>query len=118
MTLGLKENFLKSCLVAIGVQEDFMFISSGFINCRNGRKIFKYIGLPMGDELHKYYLTSSGKGSSKEIKIMGNCVYISLVGKIVWNNFLLSVILIFNLSYMKMPNKVWREVVKIQRVFS
>jgi hypothetical protein len=43
--------------------------------------------------------------------------YVSLGGRIVLINAVLSSIPIFFLSYMKMPVKVWREVVKIQRNF-
>jgi hypothetical protein len=43
--------------------------------------------------------------------------YVSLGGRIVLINAVLSSIPIFFLSYMKMPVKVWREVVKLQRNF-
>jgi hypothetical protein len=43
--------------------------------------------------------------------------HISLGGRIVMINAVLSAIPVFFLSYMKMPLKVWREVVKIQRTF-
>jgi hypothetical protein len=43
--------------------------------------------------------------------------YISLGGRIVVINAVLNSLPIFFLSYMKMPVKVWREVVKIQRKF-
>jgi hypothetical protein len=43
--------------------------------------------------------------------------YVSLGGRIVLINAVLSSIPIFFLSYMKMPVKVWKEVVSIQRNF-
>jgi hypothetical protein len=43
--------------------------------------------------------------------------YISLGGRIVLINAVLNAIPIFYLSYIKMPVKVWRELVKIQRQF-
>jgi mannosylglycoprotein endo-beta-mannosidase len=43
--------------------------------------------------------------------------YVSLGGRIVLINAVLNVIPIFYLSYMKMPLKVWKELVKIQRTF-
>jgi hypothetical protein len=43
--------------------------------------------------------------------------YVSLGGRIVLINAVLNAILIFYLSYMKMPKKVWKELVKIERVF-
>ncbi|MCI08605.1 RNA-directed DNA polymerase (Reverse transcriptase), partial [Trifolium medium] len=43
--------------------------------------------------------------------------YVSLGGRIVLINAVLSAIPIFYLSFMKMPVKVWKEVVKIQRKF-
>jgi hypothetical protein len=52
----------------------------------------------------------------KRLGYWGN-KYVSLGGRIVLINAVLSSILIFYLSYMKMPAKVWKEVVKIQRSF-
>jgi hypothetical protein len=43
--------------------------------------------------------------------------YVSLGGRIVLINAVLNAIPIFYLAYMKMPKKVWKELVKIQRVF-
>jgi hypothetical protein len=43
--------------------------------------------------------------------------YVSLGGRIVLINVVLNAIPIFYLSYMKMPMKVWKELVKIEQVF-
>jgi hypothetical protein len=43
--------------------------------------------------------------------------YVSLGGRIVLINAVLSAIPTFYLSFLKMPKKVWKEIVKIQRVF-
>jgi hypothetical protein len=43
--------------------------------------------------------------------------YVNLGGRIVMINAVLSAIPIFYLSFLKMPIKVWKEVVKIQRKF-
>jgi hypothetical protein len=43
--------------------------------------------------------------------------YVSLGGRIVLINAVLNAIPIFYLSYLKLPTKVWKELVKIQRTF-
>ncbi|GAU37423.1 hypothetical protein TSUD_395420 [Trifolium subterraneum] len=43
--------------------------------------------------------------------------YVTLGGRIVLSNAVLNAIPIFYLSFLKMPGKVWKEVVKIQRTF-
>jgi hypothetical protein len=55
-------------------------------------------------------------GVKKEITVVVN-KYISLGGRIVLINAVLSSIPLFYLLYMKMPVKVWKEVVSLQRNF-
>ncbi|GAU32684.1 hypothetical protein TSUD_145580 [Trifolium subterraneum] len=117
MASGLKVNFWKSSIMGVNVSHDFLVMASGFLNCRIGNLPFKYLGLPVGAnprlsttwapmlDLLKRRL---GKWGNK---------YISLGGRIVLINSVLSSIPIFFLSYMKMPLKVWREVVRLQRNF-
>jgi hypothetical protein len=54
MASGLKVNFWKSCLYGVNVSSDFMLMASGFLNCRVGTLPFKYLGLPVGANPHRY----------------------------------------------------------------
>jgi hypothetical protein len=114
---GLKVNFWKSCLVGVNVSNNFMEMASRFLNCRIGRTPFKYLGLPVGANPRRlatwYPMIEVLKN---RLNSWGNR-YLSLGGRIVLLNSVLSAIPIFYLSIMKMPVKVWKEVVKIQREF-
>ncbi|KAK2420573.1 hypothetical protein QL285_031284 [Trifolium repens] len=117
MASGLKVNFSKSCLIGINVEDDFLNMGTDFLNCKRGVAPFKYLGLPVGANPRKF---STWEPMLKVIRgrlgSWGN-KHISLGGRIVMINAVLSAIPVFFLSYMKMPMKVWREVVKIQRTF-
>jgi hypothetical protein len=117
MSSGLKVNFWKSYVMGINVSEEFLGMASNFLNCRVGSTPFKYLGLPVGANPRKW---STWDPMLKVIRgrlgSWGN-KYVSLGGRIVLINAVLNAIPIFYLSYMKMPNKVWKELVRIQRAF-
>jgi hypothetical protein len=117
MTSGLKVNFWKSCLVGINIPNDFLQMASGFLNCRVGQVPFMYLGLPVGanPRLSSTWVPMV-ETLKKRLGSWGN-KYVSLGGRIVLINAVLSSIPIFYLSYMKMPTKVWKEIVKLQRNF-
>ncbi|PNX73974.1 ribonuclease H, partial [Trifolium pratense] len=114
---GLKVNFWKSGIIRVNVLNDLLMIAANFLNCRIGNLPFKYLGLPVG--ANPKLMTTwqpmldiiRGRVGS-----WGN-KYLSFGGRIVMVNAVLNVIPIFYLSYLKIPGKVWREVVKIQRKF-
>jgi hypothetical protein len=117
MASGLKVNFWKSCLFGVNVSNEFLTMASDFLNCRLGLLPFKYLGLPVGANPR---LCSTWKPMLDAIKgrlcSWGNR-YVSLGGRIVLINAVLNSLPIFFLSYLKMPKKVWKELIKIQRVF-
>jgi hypothetical protein len=117
MVSGLKVNFWKSCLMGVNISNDFLLMASDFLNCRIGGIPFSYLGLPVGANPH---LASTWQPLvdvlKKRLGSWGN-KYVSLGGRIVLINAVLSSIPIFYLSYMKMPVKVWKEIVKLQRHF-
>jgi hypothetical protein len=92
-------------------------MASNFLNCRVGTIPFKYLGLPVGANPRK--LSTWEPMISMVRRRLGSWGnnYVSLGGCIVLINAVLNVIPIFYLSYMKMPMKVWKELVKNQRTF-
>ncbi|MCI14188.1 RNA-directed DNA polymerase (Reverse transcriptase), partial [Trifolium medium] len=92
-------------------------METDFLNCRCGHTPFKYLGLPVGANPRKLATWEPmlnairGKLSAWENK------HVTLGGRIVLINAVLNAIPVFYLSYLKMPVKVWKEVVKIQRTF-
>ncbi|KAK2449806.1 hypothetical protein QL285_008962 [Trifolium repens] len=117
MASGLKVNFWKSCLVGINVSNEFTLMASDFLNCRIGTLPFKYLGLPVGANPRRCSTWAPLLDAfRKRLGSWGN-KYISLGGRIVLINAVLNSLPIFFLSYMRMPEKIWREVVTIQRKF-
>jgi hypothetical protein len=117
MVSGLKVNFWKSCIMGTNVTDEFLDMASDFLNCRRGMIPFKYLGLPVGANPKKMSTWEPMLGVVRgRLGSWGN-KYVSLGGRIVLINAVLSAIPIFYLSYMKMPSKVWKELVKIQRTF-
>ncbi|MCH79323.1 LINE-1 reverse transcriptase like [Trifolium medium] len=114
---GLKVNFWKSNIIGVNVSNDFLEMAATFLNCRIGNTPFKYLGLPVGANPR---LMSTWKPMIDVIRgrvgSWGN-KYLSFGGRIVMVNAVLNAIPIFYLSYLKLPVKVWKEVVKIQRKF-
>jgi hypothetical protein len=85
--------------------------------CKIGSVPFTYLGLPVGanPRLEMTWhpliqLLTSRLGS------WGN-KYVSLGGRVVLLNSVLNAIPIFYMSVMKMPVKVWKKIVRIQRDF-
>jgi hypothetical protein len=114
---GLKVNFWKSCLVGVNVPGDFLHMATDFLNCRMGSLPFTYLGLPVGAN-PRVYTTWNPVISviKRRLGAWGN-KYVSLGGRIVLINSVLNSIPIFFLSYLKMPMKVWKEIVRIERNF-
>ncbi|MCH82343.1 LINE-1 reverse transcriptase like, partial [Trifolium medium] len=84
---------------------------------RRGQIPFKYLGLSVGANPRKLATWEPMLNVIRgRLGAWGN-KYVSLGGRIVLINAVLSDIPIFYLSYLKMPVRVWKEVVKIQRRF-
>jgi hypothetical protein len=117
MVSGLKVNFWKSCVMGINVEDEFLAMASEFLNCRIGGIPFKYLGLPVGANPRKMSTWEPMLNVIRgRLGGWGN-KYVSLGGRIVLINAVLNAIPTFYLSYLKLPKKVWKELVKIQRVF-
>jgi hypothetical protein len=117
MASGLKVNFYKSCLMGINVPSEFMSMACDFLNCSEGAVPFKYLELPVGANSLKISTWEPLlEHISRKLNSWGH-KYVSLGGRIVLLNAVINAIPIFYLSFLKMPNKVWRRLVKIQRDF-
>ena len=90
-------------------------MASKFLHCKWGSLTFMYLDLPVGANVRKLStwepLLEHRRG---KLNSCGN-KYISLGGRIVLLNSMLKSIPIFYLSFLKMPMKVVKEVVGIQR---
>jgi hypothetical protein len=114
---GLKVNFWKSNIMGVNVSQDFMRLSSIFLNCRVGSIPFKYLGLPVGANPRKASTWEPLVQSLR--KRLGGWTnrFVSLGGRITLLNSVLNAIPIFYLSFIKIPVKVWKSIKRIQREF-
>jgi len=117
LTSGLKVNFTKSSVMGVNVGDEFLGLAERFLYCRVGSVPFTYLGLPVGANpcLQKtwqplLHLLANRLGS------WGNR-YVSLGGRVVFRNSVLSAIPIFFMSVMKMPVSVWKKIVRLQKEF-
>ena len=103
--------------MGINVEPAFMDMACIFLNCSQGCFPFKYFGLSVGGNPSQISTWDPLLDQfSKRLPSWGNR-YLSLGGRIVLLNPVLNVILIFYLSFFKMPVSVASKIVRIQREF-
>jgi hypothetical protein len=117
MASGLKVNFWKSGLSGINVPSTFMEMACNFLNCRLDNIPFKYLGLHIGANPKCVSTWDPLLEHLRKRLFSWRNKFISLGGRIVLINAVLNAIPIFYLSFYKMPSKVWRKIVRIQREF-
>jgi hypothetical protein len=117
MASGLKVNFWKSGLSGVNVSNVFLEMACSFLNCKRGSIPFKYLGLHIGANPRREVTWEPLLDHLRKRLLSWRNKHISLGGRIVMINAVLNSIPIFYLSYYKMPNKVWKKVVRIQREF-
>jgi len=113
----LKVNFLKSSMIGINVPRSFVELVCHFLGCSEGNLPFKYLGLPIGSNPRSESTWEPLLDLvNNRLKSLGN-KFLSFGGRIVLLNSVLNVIPIFYLSFLRMPVKIWRRLVCIQRDF-
>ncbi|WJX46909.1 hypothetical protein P8452_33654 [Trifolium repens] len=117
MASGLKVNFWKSGLIGLNVSATFMEMACSFLNCRLGTLPFKYLGLPIGANPNSEATWDSLVDNIRKMLFSWRNKHISLGGRIVLINSVLNAIHIFHLAFLKLPNKVRKKIVRIQREF-
>jgi hypothetical protein len=117
MAFGLKVNFWKNGLYGVNVPSNFLELASTFLNCRLHTFRFKYLGLPIGDSSNCLLTWDPLLEHLRKRLFSWRNKHISLGGRIILLNSVLNVMPIFHLSFLKMPNQVWKKVVRIQMEF-
>jgi hypothetical protein len=94
-----------------------MEMACNFLGCCEKHLPFKYLGLPIGAN-HRSIGTwdSLVEHVNKRLNSWAN-KFLSFGGRVVLLNSVLNAIPILYLSFMRMPVKVWRRLVRIQREF-
>jgi hypothetical protein len=114
---GLKVNFGKSRLMGIGLDDSFFTVASNFLNCKLGRFPFIYLGLPVGaNQMKEATWEPVIKVLKRRLHSWKNR-FVSLGGRVILINSVLAAVPLFYLSFLKIPTKVWKKIVSIQRNF-
>jgi len=117
LSLGLKINLSKSNVFGVNVSSEFLGVAVRFLHCTVGLLPFKYLGLFVGANLrHERTWLPLIDTLSRRLDSWDN-VFVSSGGRVTLLNSVLSAISMFFLSFMKIPTKVWRKVVSLQRTF-
>jgi hypothetical protein len=114
---GLKVNYAKSRLFGVNVDGSLLTEAAKFLNCKLGILPFIYLGLLVGANPRK---ESTWKPVIDLLKNRLNAWqnrFVSLGGRVVLINSVLASIPTFYMSYMRMPECVWKKIVAIQRNF-
>ncbi|GAU27881.1 hypothetical protein TSUD_159750 [Trifolium subterraneum] len=114
---GLKVNFFKSKLYGINVCDDFINVAASFFKCKVGKLPFIYLGLPVGANPRRAATWNPVIEVLQKRLASWKNKYVSLGGRVVLLNSVLSAIPIFYLSLFKMPAGVWKKIVSLQRRF-
>jgi mannosylglycoprotein endo-beta-mannosidase len=94
-----------------------MEMATTFLNCRIGSLPFKYLGLPIGANPSCATTWEPLVDHIKKRLLSWRNKYVSLGGRIVLINSVLNSMPIFHLSFLKLPCKVRKKIVSIQREF-
>jgi hypothetical protein len=112
---GHKVNFGKSKVMGVNVNDDFLSVTERFLHCSRASLPFTYLGLRVGANARK--LSTWQPLIDTIFKKLGtwNNRWVSMGGRVVILNSVLNSIPIFFLSYLKMPVKMWKLIVGLQR---
>lgn len=115
---GLKVNFHKSFLGAIGVEDRVLERYASILNCKLTSIPFTYLGVPIGVDPSKVDTwkpilckVSTRLNSLKHITL-------SIAGKVCLINSVMSSLSLFYLSLFKIPSRVGSKLTKFAKVFS
>jgi hypothetical protein len=117
LMFGLKVNFSKSKLYGINLESGLLSVAAKLLNCKLGNMPFIYLGLPVGANPRNEETWKPMVDSLKNSLFSWQNRYISFGGRVTLINSVLASLPIFYLSFMKMPAKVWKVLVSIQRNF-
>ncbi|XP_058725636.1 uncharacterized protein LOC131596919 [Vicia villosa] len=114
---GLRVNLNKSRLFGVNLDPDFIQVGSSFLNCEIGSSSFVFLGISVGINLRR---CDVGRPLvSKLRRRIGSWQnkQLSIGGKVVLLNSILSSIPIFFFSFYKAPKSIIKEIIAIQRSF-
>lgn len=117
MGSGLKVNFKKSCLYGINVEASFLNAALNFLCCKCGDLPLFYLGLPIGANPRRAATLQLVTDSMRKRLSRWKDRHLSLGGRIVLIQPVLSGIPLYYLSFSCLPRLVLKNLIRIQRSF-
>lgn len=114
---GLKVNFQKSDIIGINVEDHFLEAAASSFNCKICMVPFIYLGITLGANPRLAETWQSMVDKLRRRLSNWKRRNLSLGGRIVLINSVLTNLPIYYLSFMKAPKKVIKEMISIQRNF-
>lgn len=112
---GFKVNFNKTKLFGINVDEAFISSGAEFLICKIRVLPFKYLGLPIGANPRCVSTWQPIIDSLERRLAIWKGRHLSLGGRITLINSVLNSLPIFFLSFLRIPRKVLKILIRIQR---
>ncbi|GAU32090.1 hypothetical protein TSUD_152950 [Trifolium subterraneum] len=114
---GLKVNLSKSRLFGVNVSSTFLEGAASFLHCKIGSLPFIYLGLPVGANLRRALTWDPVVKTIQKCLFSWRNRYVSLGGRVVLINSVLTSIPVFYFSFLKMPSSVRKVIVGMQQKF-
>lgn len=114
---GLKVNYKKTRLIGVNVAEDFNHQATVFLHCKSGPVHFKYLGLPVGANPRSVSTWEPIIQSMEKKLVVWKDRFLSFGGRVTLINPVSNSIPIYFLSYLRIPKKVLKILINIQRNF-
>lgn len=114
---GLRVNLSKSTLFGINLYSDFLQVVASFSSCRFGLIPFIFLGIPIGiNPRRKESWVPIVSKIRRRLAVWHNR-FLSIGGRVVLLNYVLSNIPIFFFSFYKALKVIIKYIIKIQRTF-
>lgn len=114
---GLTVKFYKSRVIGMNVKHNFQHDVAVFLNCKQGDIPFKYLGVPIGANSRSLSTWEPVIDSLKKRLSSWKRKHLSLGGRVMLINSVLSSLPIYFMSFYKAPKKVIKILVSIQKNF-
>ncbi|GKV49125.1 hypothetical protein SLEP1_g55890 [Rubroshorea leprosula] len=114
---GLKINYVKSQLMGVHVDEEWLSRAAAILNCKLGIMPFKYLGVPIGDNPRRLKIWQLLVENFKKKLSQWKGRFVSMGGRITLINVVLSSLPLFLMSMFLIPKGVVKKLDSIRRAF-
>ncbi|XP_058726699.1 uncharacterized protein LOC131598080 [Vicia villosa] len=117
MVSGLSLNLKKSKLYGVGIDDYRMGAAASFLGCKIERIPFKFLGLTVGGNHRRLDFWKPVVNSMRQKLSSWKGKLVSIGGRVTMINSIISNLPSYQFSFFKIPKKVAKEIIAIQRNF-